>query len=626
MLQEMRKYAKSKLANVLLGLLAVSFVSWGVGDFVRASNDTSVAKVGGVAIDQQDFRRDYTNAVRNEATRRGEATLTPEQVRQLKISDNVLEQKIQSQALDNVVKKLGLTASDAMVTTTIHRIPAFSGPTGQFDRGTFQRIIERYGYGEQGFIELIRADTARTQLVQAVEGGFKVPQGYAKLLYNYFTEARAADYIVVDAKSLGAIPAPSDADLTAFVKAHPGQFSTPEYRDVTYAAITPDDLIPTIKVTDELIQQAYDDHKDEFVVPEKRDLDQLSFQSEVAAKAAFDKAQKGGFDLLANEKGEKATPQMAITAADLDPVRAKIVFALPKDGISPPMKTPAGSYAIVRVKAITPGVTRTLDSVKEDLRGKIARELAASKLSDMSNAYTDASSGGLALADAAKKVGMKTGRIAAIDLNGLGPDGQKVAAPDDQEFRNIAFHTEPGDEGDPQLAKSGALYVVSVNSITAPKLKPLEQVRPQALAAWTEQARITLLKKKAQDLTAQANREGSLDGASKAIGASVQKSPALEHSTSDDTFSPALIGQIFTAKPGQTVLGPKGKSGDYVLARITGIVHPPMPEKGPGNAAITRELSGGIGGTVTESYVAQQKAEQVVSYNRPNIDKAAGSE
>ena len=626
MLQVIRKYAKSKPAGVLLGLLAVSFVSWGVGDFVRSGTDISVAKVGGVAIDQQEFRRDYTNAVRNEAGRRGEPTLSPEEARKLKIADSLLEQKIASQALDNVVKTLGLTASDAMVTSIIHRYSAFSGPTGQFDRQTFQRTIDRIGYGEQGFIELVRADTARVQLVQAVEGGFKIPQGYAKLLYNYFTEMRAADYIVVDAKSLGAIPTPSDSELAAYVKAHSGSFSTPEYRDVTYAAISPEDLIPTIKVTDDQIKQAYDDHKDEFVIAEKRDLDQLSFQNEASAKAAFDKAQKGGFEQLTNDKGEKPTAQTALTAADLDPAQAKVVFALPKDGISPPLKTPAGTYALFRVKTITPGVSRSLDSVKEELRGKIARDIAIGKLSDISNAYTDASSGGLALADAAKKAGMKSGRIAALDLSGLSPDGQKTAAPDDQEFRNMAFHNEPGDEGDPQLAKSGAVYVVSVNSVTAPKLKSLELVRGQALAAWTEQQRVALLKKKAQDLMAEANRQGTLDGVAKEIGTPVQKSPALDHRTSDDTFSPALIGQIFSAKPGQTVLGPKGKSGDYVLARITGITHPPMPEKGPGNVAVMRELSSGVGSTMTESYVAQQRAEQKVTYNRANVDKAVGGE
>jgi peptidyl-prolyl cis-trans isomerase D len=375
-----------------------------------------------------------------------------------------------------------------------------------------------------------------------------------------------------------------------------------------------------------MISQAYEDHKSEFVVAEKRDLDQLSFQSEAAAKTAYDKAQKGGFDQLTNDKGEKPIEQSAITAADLDPAQAKAVFALPKDGVSAPLKTAAGSFAIFRVKTITPGVTRTLDQVKEELRGKIALELATGKLSDISNAYTDASSSGLALADAAKKVGMKTGRIAAMDLNGLGPDGQKVTAPDDQEFRNMAFHMEPGDEGDPQLAKSGGLYVVAANSITAPKVKPLEEVRAQALAAWTEQKRAALLKKKAQDLMAQANREGSLEGIAKVIGSTVQKSPALEHRTSDDTFSPELIAQIFNAKPGQTVFGPKAKSGDYVLARVTGIAHPPMPEKGPSNLAVMRELSSGVGGTLTETYVAEQKAEQKVTYNRSNLDKAVGSE
>jgi len=624
MLQEMRKYSKSKLANVLLGVLAVSFVSWGVGDFIRGNNDTSVAKVGGVPIDQQDFRRDYTNASRAEANRRGEASLTPEQAKQLKIANSVLEQKVNSQALDNVVKKLGLTASDAQVTSIIQRYPAFAGLTGQFDRQTFQRTIERIGYSEQGFIELVRSDTSRIQLVQAIESGFKIPEGYAKLLFNFFTEARAADYIVVEGKSLGAIPAPNDAVLDAFVKAHANQFSTPEYRDVTYAAITPEDVIATVKVTDDQIKQAYDEAKDQYNVPEKRDVEQLLFQSEAAAKAAYEKSSKGGFDQLTNEKGIKPTTQPALTASDLDPAQAKVVFALPKDGVSQPTKTPAGAYALFHVTTITPGVTRPLDQVKEELRSKIAHDLAISKLSDISNAYTDASSGGMSLADAAKKVGMKTGRITALDVNGLDPDGKKAAAPDDQEFRNMAFHAEAGEEGDPQQAKSGAVYVVLVNSITAPKVKPLDQVRAPALAAWTEQERAVLLKKKAQELVAQANRESSLDNTAKAIGAAVQKSQRLARSTSDDTFSPALIYALFQAKPGQAVLGPTGKGSNYVVARVTGIVHPPMPEKGPSNLAVVRELSGQVGGTVTESYVAQQRTDQGVTYNRKNIDSTAG--
>ena len=39
MLQEMRKYSKSWAANILLGVLALAFVSWGVGDQFNPTNN-----------------------------------------------------------------------------------------------------------------------------------------------------------------------------------------------------------------------------------------------------------------------------------------------------------------------------------------------------------------------------------------------------------------------------------------------------------------------------------------------------------------------------------------------------------------------------------------------------------
>ncbi len=627
MLQEMRKFTKSWVANIFLGLLTLSFVSWGVGDIISGRTDTAVAKVGGKAIDQQEFQRDYTNALRSEGDRRGKA-LSADEARRLGLPNAIIEQDISRLALDNVVNKLGLTASDAMVTATIHRYPVFSGLTGQFDRQTFQRTIERIGYTEQGFIELIRGDTMRTQLVRAMEGGFAMPPGYARALFAYFTEMRAADYIVVEGKALGAIPAPPDAELEAFVKAHPNQFSTPEYRDVTYAWISPDDVAAQVKVSDDQIKSAYDEHKDDFVKPEKRDLELLPFTTEADAKAAYEKATKGGnFDQLTNEKGEKPTPLAAMSADDLgDPAISKAVFALSKNGVTQPLKMAAGGWALYRVANITPGSIKTLEQAKDEIRTQIVQELAQSKLTDISNAYTDASSAGASLTDAAKKVGMHTGRIAAMDANGLAPDGTKTAAPDDPDFRAIVFRTEVGEEGDPQVAKSGTVFVVAVNGSTPPKLKPLDQVRAQALAAWTDQQRAILLKKKAQELTAQANREGSLDGAAKAIGATVQQSPALNHSTQSDVFSQTLVTNLFQAKPGQTVFGPKGKSGDYVVARVTGIVHPPLPEKSPGYLNAVREMSVSVAGSISESFIAEQREEQGVTINQKLLNGVVGSE
>jgi peptidyl-prolyl cis-trans isomerase D len=632
MLQEMRKFSKSWIANIFLGILTLSFVSWGVGDILQGRVNTAVATVGDTPIEQAEFQRDYSNALRRAGEERGKA-LSADEARQENIGGQLLEEAINRTALDNVVHKLKLTVSDAMVTATIQSAPAFAGPTGVFDRQTFQQRISRLNYTEPGFIELIRSDAARNQLASAVENGFTIPRGYAQALFAYFMEMRAADYIVVDAKALGPIPPPPDSVLEAYVKAHANRFSTPEYRDVVYAWIAPDDVLAGITVTDEQIKTAYESHLDQYVTPAKRELQQIIFPSQAEANAAYAKITAGQtFEQAAAARGQKPSDINLgeLVAADIEPAvgteQAKTIFELPQGGMTKPLKTTAGGWALIRVSKLTPGTSKSLEQVKDELRQAIAQELAQSKLVDIANAYTDASSGGASLAEAAKKVGMHTARIVAMDASGLAPDGSKTAAPDDPDFRKLVFSSEVGEEGDPQPMKTGT-YVVAVNGLVPPKLKPLDQVRTAALAAWTAEQRAILLQKKAQELAATATRDNSLGPVAKSIGATVQSSPALSRRTSDATFSsPALMSALFSAMPGQAVFGPKGTSGEFVVARVTGIVHPAISPGDPSYAQGLRLISGTVAAGLTESFTAAQRAKQGVKKDPKLLNSVMGTE
>jgi peptidyl-prolyl cis-trans isomerase D len=625
MLQEMRKYTHSWAANILLGVLALAFVSWGVGDIFQGRTSTAVATVGDTTIEQVEFQRDFTNAVRNAGEQRGKA-LSTEEARRMNLGPMLLEQDISRVALDNAVRELGITASDAMVTAEIHRVQAFAGLTGQFDRQTFQQRISRIGYSEQGFIELIRADTARSQLIKAAESGFMLPMGYARALFSFATEARAAEYIVVDAKSVGEIPPPPDSVLQAYVKTHPNRYSTPEYRDVTYAWIGPDDVADKVTVTDDQIKQAYESHIAQFVIPEKRDLQQIQFPNQADAAAARAKIAAGGtFDQAAAARGEKPVPLGELVADDLDPAQSKVVFTMREGDVSPPLVTSSGASVLIRVVKITPGSSKPLDQAKDEIRKAIALELGQAKLTDIANAYTDASSSGLSLTEAAKKVGMHVARITAMDANGMAPDGTKTSAPDDAEFRQLVFRSEAGEEGDPQPLKTGT-YVVGVNGSIPPKLKPLDSVRAQALADWIKEQRVIALRKKAQDLAALVNQEHQIDRAAKSIGAAVQQSPGLRHGSTDEVFSQPLITALFQATPGQAVFGPKGKSGDWVVARLTGIYHPPLPESSPMYRAGVGQISQEAAAGIVESYIAARRAEQGVTYNSKMLQSVIGNE
>ena len=64
--------------------------------------------------------------------------------------------------------------------------------------------------------------------------------------------------------------------------------------------IAPGDVTGQVTVTDAQIQQDYDAHKATYVVPEKRDIQQIEFKTETEAKAARAQIDNGkSFDELA---------------------------------------------------------------------------------------------------------------------------------------------------------------------------------------------------------------------------------------------------------------------------------------------------------------------------------------
>jgi peptidyl-prolyl cis-trans isomerase D len=626
MLQKLRQYSKSTVSNILMGILSLAFVSWGVGDILQGRITTAVVTVGKTAVDQTEFQRDYNNALRSLGIQRG-GSISPETARREHLADTLLQQTIADTAIYNVTEKLGLTAPDAVITTQIRAMPQFAGLNGTFDKNSFNQAISNYNYSEQGFIDLMRRGLARNQLERAAAGNFLLPLGYARALLAFSTEARAADYIVLNDASLPPIAAPADAVLAAYVKAHAGSYSTPEYRDVTFTKVGPEDVAGQINVTEAQIKQAYENQKSKYVIDEKRTIERLTFQNQQDAAAAKAKIAAGqSFADAVKARGFKPSDVALgdVVAKDLDADAAKVAFAAKEGGVTDPVKSTFG-WNLFHVVKIIPGKTVALDQVRADITEQVRQELARAKLDDISNTYTDAVTSGLSLAEAAKKVGFPVNHVVAVDRAGLAQDGSKAALPDDAEFRELIFKADVGEEGDPIMTKAGTLYVIQVNGVVPPKLKALDKVRDKALAAWTAEQRALLLKKRAMEVAAQASREKSLDAAAKAAGVSVQHSKALTRETADDTFSATLIEAFFTATPGAAVSGPVGKGGGYVVARVAGIAHRLPAENSALFVRAVRMLSQGTGNDIVQSLAYAARERQGVTINRKLLDSAVGS-
>ena len=167
---------------------------------------------------------------------------------------------------------------------------------------------------------------------------------------------------------------------------------------------------------------------------------------------------------------------------------------------------------LVRVTKITPGISRTLDDVKDRSGRNLALQLAGAKARRYRQRLSRMPArGGADIADGGEKDRHESRPHRRGGQDRPGARRQQVAdAAGRSGIPAAAFKAEVGEDSDPFPAKSGAYYAVKVNGVTPPKLKPLDQVRADALAAWTaEEKRQGCWPTKAAALAAQAQKDES---------------------------------------------------------------------------------------------------------------------
>ena len=626
MLQAFRKGAKSWVAKGLMVTLAAAFGLWGINDIFRGrSYDNAVATIGDARISDAEYDRELRTAMRNEGQRL-HTDVTLEQARTLGLTRSVLDRMINRAALDAEVKKLGLTIDNDTVAATIRALPQFEAQGGTFSRALFQETLKQNSMTEQSFEEGMRQDMARTQLIGSTINWFDIPPSMARLLFGYLNQLRVADYIVLTPDMAGAVRAPSETELNAYYKVNAARFSTPEYRELEYVAIALEDYTAKVEISEADMKKEYETHKETYVKPEEREIQQINFPSKETADAAHQKIASGAnFLEIARGMGFKEDEVKLGTfpKSGLDAKLADAAFAVPEGGATPPVQGPFG-WVIMRVTKVTPGVNKTFEDVRETIRAQLAKGHAMEKAIEAANAFEDARAGGAALAEAAQKVGLTAVHVAAVDKSGLAPDGAKANLPADPKFIQQAFASEAGEEGDIFQTDDEHSYVIKVVGVRPPAPKPLEQVREQVVKEWSEAERAKQLAARAKSLTEEARKSGSLAGVAQAVGRQPTTSAALRRDAANEVFSLPVLAELFGKPPGSVVYGPLGKGAGYVIARSAAVKNPD-PTADPGAYENNkRQIAQQMAGDLVQSMANSARVTEGASVNEQAYNRVIG--
>jgi len=611
----------------VMGVIAISFAIWGIGDIFRGFGRNAVATIGGTEISIEQFRQFYNDRLQQLGRQAGRP-ITPDEARARGLDRQLLAQLVAETTIDEQAKQLRLGIDSAEIAKRITSDPSFRGANGQFDRQRFEQIIRQAGFSESRFIEEQRRSMLRRQLAQSVTGDLKVPATALAALNQYQNEKRQIEYVALEAAQAGDVPAPTPEVLNKYFDERKTLFRAPEYRNITLLSLAPSDLAKPDAVADTDAKAYFEQHKDSYGKPEKREVRQIVFQKPEEAADARERITKGAkFDDIAKERQlkESDTDLGMVAKSDIiDPAVADAAFSLKPGETSAPVKGRFGTV-LLQVGKIEPGEEKTYEQVAAQIKREMAESRAKSDVGNLRDKIEDERAAGSTLAETAKKLGVKSVSIEAVDRSGRGLDGKPVTGlPQTPNVISAAFASDVGVDTDPlQLPGGGYLYY-DVTGVTPSRERPLEEVKDQVTARWRDDEIAKRLQAKADDLVGKLKAGTSFAQAASEAGLNVQTAKDLQRGKSGGFIPAKTIEAVFRTPKGTPATAEGGKETERFVFRVTDVVDPPFEAGTPQGQAITTTLQNSYTDDLVSEYIARLENDFGVTVNPSALNQVVG--
>jgi peptidyl-prolyl cis-trans isomerase D len=563
--------------GVVVGLIAISFAIWGIGDIFRGFGRSTVAKIGSTEITVDQFRQIYNDRLQQLGRQVGRP-ITSDQARLLGLERQLAGQLIAEAALDQRARQLRLNVPDAEIARQIMNDPSFKGASGQFDRVRFEQIIRGAGYTEPRFTAEQKRLTLRREVAETVSGELTLPKSMADALNRFENEQRAIDYVTLDATKAGDVAAPTPEAIAKYFEDHKTEFRAPEYRTITVMSVSPADLAKPDDVSDADAKNYYERNLARFGTPERRQVEQIVFATPEEAQAAAARLEKSelAFEALAKERGlsEKDIDLGLLTRSGIiDRAIADAAFALKEGDVSAPVKGLFGT-ALLRVVKIEPEVVRPFAEVAAEIKQTMATDRARSDLASRHDKIEDERAAGLRLAEVAQKLNLTARTIAAVDRQGRDPDGKEISGlPSGVDVLASAFRTDMGVETEPLQLAGGGYVWFEVTGIKPSVERKLEEVRERVEERWKQEEISQRLQAKAKDIVDKVKAGTSLNDAAAAEGLNVQTTFGLKRARG--TAMPAsVIEAVFQTEKGAAASAEGKDPTERVVFQLTDITVP----------------------------------------------------
>lgn len=375
LLQNLRKSIKPGMWIIAIAFAASLFFMYGRGE----KGQKPLAKVNGVAISYQKFAQRYQDVYEN-YRQIYEEELSPQLEEYLRYY--VLSELMENELLWQEAKKAKIKVSEEELNDVIKKIME---PFGSQE--AFMRYLDSRHLSYSDFKEDIKRGMTINELIQRVKESIRVTDEEIKDYWIMENEKVGVSYIFLEPGKYKKEVKTTPEEIEKYYEEHKENFTIPEKVKVDYILIKSEEFLDKIgEPIKETLEAYYQEHLAYFRVSEKRkashiliELTSSASEEEKKAKEKIEEIEKklkegADFATLAKEYSEDSFSAEEggdlgfFAYSEVVPSFAEALFSLKEQGeVSEIVKTPFG-YHLIKLTEIEEAHILLFEEVKEQVR------------------------------------------------------------------------------------------------------------------------------------------------------------------------------------------------------------------------------------------------------------------
>ena len=390
MLQNIRDNSQGTIAKIIVGFIIITFSLFGIESIVAlGSSDSAPATVNGTDIEEVEILRlveMQKNRFRQQFGDQYDESLFNDGF----LRQSALEQLIEQKVAISQAKKLGGYVSTQSVDKAILAAPEFQ-QDGEFSSDRFRMVLRRSAMTPLGYREVL-ANQALISQVQLGTGLSDTALPFEiERQSSLENEVREFEFVTFNTEALKQGIELDSQEVIDFYEANNNRYMTEEKVSVSYVVLSKANIDVDIDVSEDELNQAYDDYVAQQAEFEERQASHILI--EVNDERSSDEAKTLAEEITAKAKSGESFSDLAKTHSD--DIGSKnvggdlgfntrggfvtefddVLFVMEKNEISAPVETEFGFHIILLQDVRSPEIASLAEKTDE-----IKAELKASQI------------------------------------------------------------------------------------------------------------------------------------------------------------------------------------------------------------------------------------------------------